>query len=71
LFGTGYAALLNDAQGFELFYGSISVFLRQSERNLAACCELDEWAAFGRGSGAIAQSCAQIPRHPQRENPQF
>jgi hypothetical protein len=37
LFGPAYVPLLNDAPGLELKYGSMSVILRQSECNLAAC----------------------------------
>ena len=42
LFGSAYAPLLNDAPGFELKCGSMSVILRQSERNLAARCALND-----------------------------
>jgi hypothetical protein len=41
LFGPAYVPLLNDAPGLELKYGSMSVILRQSERNLAARCALN------------------------------
>jgi hypothetical protein len=71
LFGTAYAALLNDAQGFELLCGSISVFLRQSERNLAARYEPNERAGFCCGSAGLMRGAERVRRHPQRENPQF
>jgi hypothetical protein len=38
--GPAYVPLLNDAHGLELKYGPMSVILRQSKCNLAACDEV-------------------------------
>jgi hypothetical protein len=66
LFGSAYVPLVNDAPGLELKYGSMSVILRQSERNLAACCavnvmRLSDVKATTRQTTLIALNDAKSP----------